>query len=38
MHIKQKVNGIIIDYCQLIKPMSKNISREQQVAEISRVL
>lgn len=38
MHRKHKVNGIIIDYCQLIKPMSKNISREQQVAEISREL
>jgi len=38
MHRKHNVNGIIIDYCQLIKPMSKNISREQQVAEISREL
>ena len=38
MHRKHKINGIIIDYCQLIKPMSKNISREQQVAEISREL
>ena len=38
MHRKHDLNGIIIDYCQLIKPMSKNISREQQVAEISREL
>tara|TARA_R100000278_G_scaffold47003_2_gene40746 strand:- start:1066 stop:2352 length:1287 start_codon:yes stop_codon:yes gene_type:complete len=38
MHRKHNVNGIIIDYCQLIKPMSKNVSREQQVAEISREL
>ena len=38
MHRKHNLNGIIIDYCQLIKPMSKNISREQQVAEISREL
>jgi len=38
MHRKHGINGIIIDYCQLIKPMSKNISREQQVAEISREL
>ena len=38
MHRKRSINGIIIDYCQLIKPMSKNISREQQVAEISREL
>ena len=38
MYRKHKINGIIIDYCQLIKPMSKNISREQQVAEISREL
>tara|TARA_R110002012_G_scaffold63008_3_gene165913 strand:- start:230 stop:778 length:549 start_codon:yes stop_codon:yes gene_type:complete len=36
MHRKHSLNGIIIDYCQLIKPMSQNISREQQVAEISR--
>ena len=36
MHRKHSLNGIIIDYCQVIKPMSQNISREQQVAEISR--
>jgi len=38
IHRKNKVDAIVIDYCQLIKPMTKGLQREQQVAEISREL
>lgn len=33
---KYKLGLIVIDYCQLITPRDKRVSREQQVAEISR--
>lgn len=33
---KHKLGLIVIDYCQLITPRDKRVSREQQVAEISR--
>lgn len=38
IHRKQKLDAIVVDYCQLIKPMTKGLQREQQVAEISREL
>ena len=38
IHRKNKVDAIVVDYCQLIKPMTKGLQREQQVAEISREL
>lgn len=38
MHRKHQLGTIIIDYCQLIKPMTRGLIREQQIAEISREL
>jgi len=38
IHRKKPVDAIVIDYCQLIKPMTRGLPREQQVAEISREL
>jgi len=36
MHRKHNLGTIVIDYCQLIKPMTRGLVREQVVAEISR--
>lgn len=38
MHRKHDLDAIIVDYCQLVKPMTRNLPREQQIAEISREL
>lgn len=38
MHRKHQLGTIIVDYCQLIKPMTRGLIREQQIAEISREL
>ena len=38
LHRKGEVGAIVVDYCQLVKPMTKGLHREQQVAEISREL
>jgi len=38
LHYKNKCDMIVIDYLQLMNPISKRLPREQQIAEISRAL